>query len=229
MRGKTLQRLDDGGGIVDRKRGLRHVRQILVVADCETLDVGHRLDEMGATAALSHRPFHLRMAGVADHHDRASVLAHPRHFDMDFGDEGARRIEHPQSARLGVGAHGAGDAVRREHDGASGRNLVQLLDEHRAFRLQVVDDEAVMNDFMAHVDRRAELRERLLDDRDRAVDTGTETARVREDDIHQFPLSDGTRGGSAARRWRKLSTIKSAAPTQIALSATLNAGHDQRS
>ena len=75
-----------------------------------------------------------------------------------------------------------------------GGTSCELLDEHRAFRLQVVDDELVVDDLVAHVDRRAELRERLLDDRDRAVDAGAEAARVREDDVHQFPLSDGTRG-----------------------------------
>ena len=167
---------------------------------------------------------------MADHHDLAAVLAHPRDFDMDFGDERARRVEHRETARLGLRAHRFGDAVRGEHDGAAARDLVQLLDEHRAFRLQVVDDEAVVDDLVAHVDRRAELRERLLDDRDRAVDAGAEAARIGEQHVHQLPRPDGTRGadrrraaggscrGSAARRRR-----------EIALSATLNAGHDQRS
>ena len=51
--------------------------------------------------------------------------------------------------------------------------------------LQVVDDELVVDDFVAHVDRRAELRERLLDDGDRAVDAGAEAAGIGEEDVHQ--------------------------------------------
>ena len=42
---------------------------------------------------------------------------------------------------------------------------------------QPVDDEAVMYDFMAHIDRRAEALQRELDNLDRAVDTCAEAAR----------------------------------------------------
>ena len=52
--------------------------------------------------------------------------------------------------------------------------------------LQIVDDELVVHDLVPHVDRRAELRERLLDDRDRAIDAGAEAARIGEQDVdHQ--------------------------------------------
>ena len=81
------------------------------------------------------------------------------------------------------------------------------------FALQVVDDEPVVHDLVAHVDRRAELRERLLDDRDRAVDAGAEAARIGEQrrpscvPVAQCPRRIGAalRGscrGSAARRRR---------------------------
>ena len=64
--------------------------------------------------------------------------------------------------------------------------------------LQVVDDEPVVHDLVAHVDRRAELRERLLDDRDRAIDAGAEAARIGEQDLH---VSDSF-GRPPARRCR---------------------------
>ena len=168
------------------------------------------------------------MPGVADHHDHATLVSHPRDLDMHLGDERARGVEHGEAARIGVGAHRPRDAMRREHDGASRRDLGELLDEDRALRLEVGDDELVVDDLVAHVDRRAELRERLFDDGDRAVDARAEAARIREQHVHQFPPPDGTRAsGSTARRWRKLSRMRSAAPTEIALSATLKAGHDQ--
>ncbi len=125
-------------------------------------------------------------------------------------------------ARGGLRANGLGHAVRREHDRAPRRHFVEAFDEHRAFRLQVVDDEAVVDDLVAHVYRRAELRERLLDDGDRAIDARTEAARIGEQHLHRIPLA--TRAGSSSRL-RKLSNIRIAAPTVIALSATLKAGY----
>ena len=75
--------------------------------------------------------------------------------------------------------------MRGKHHRGAGGNFVQLLDEHGAFRLEVVDDELVVDDFMAHVDRCAELCERLLDNGNRAVDAGAETTRIGQNDIHQ--------------------------------------------
>ena len=63
---------------------------------------------------------------------------------------------------------------------------LQLVDEDRAFGAQIVDDIGVVHDLMAHVDRRAVHCERALDDLDRPIDAGTETARLREHDFHRF-------------------------------------------
>ena len=65
----------------------------------------------------------------------------------------------------------------REHHRAVVRNLVELIDEHRAELAQAVDDEAVVDDLVADIDGRAEPLERDLDDLDRPIDSGTETAR----------------------------------------------------
>jgi hypothetical protein len=58
----------------------------------------------------------------------------------------------------------------------------QFLDEYRALGLEVVDDEGVVHDFVAHVDRRAEFFQRALDDGDGAVDAGAEAARIGKQD-----------------------------------------------
>jgi hypothetical protein len=107
--------------------------------------------------------------------------------------------------------------VRREHDRRASGHLVELLDKHRALALEVVDDEAVVHDLVAHVDRRTELGERLLDDGDRAVHAGAEAPRIGEHDVHHASFA-------GARGCRKLSTMSMPAPTVIALSAALNAG-----
>src|SRR6266545_7704402 len=100
--------------------------------------------------------------------------------------------------------------MRAEHDDAARRNLRQLVDEDRAQAFEPVDDELVVHDLVAHVDRRAELLQRLLDDGDRAVDAGAEATRIGENDVHgavQLALSD------RSRRRPKLSSMSKAAPT----------------
>ena len=58
-------------------------------------------------------------------------------------------------------------------------NVVQLINKNRATRLEALDDKAIVDDFVAHVDRRAELIERILDNLNRAIHAGAEPARVR--------------------------------------------------
>ena len=56
-------------------------------------------------------------------------------------------------------------------------HLVEFLHEHRAACLELVDHEPVVDDLVAHIDRRAEPLERALDDLDRPVDTSAKAAR----------------------------------------------------
>jgi hypothetical protein len=112
------------------------------------------------------------------------VLAHLGDLDVHLRDQGTRGVEHAQAPRIGLRAHRLRHAVRREHDRRAARHLVQLLDEDRALGLEVVDDEFVVDHLVPHVDRGAELRERLLDDGDGAVDAGAEAAGVGEKYVH---------------------------------------------
>ncbi len=70
-----------------------------------------------------------------------------------------------------------------EHDRASVWNLIQLVDENRTHSAQPIDDIAVVDDLVAHVDRCAEALERELDDLDRAVHAGAESARIGDKDL----------------------------------------------
>src|SRR3546814_10256256 len=85
-------------------------------------------------------------------------------------------------------SHRLRDAVGAEDHGGVVGDFVQLLDEDRAALLEVVDHVAVVHDFVAHVDRRAERLDRTLDDLDRAVDAGAEAAGIGEDDVHKYPF-----------------------------------------
>ncbi len=70
--------------------------------------------------------------------------------------------------------------MRRKHDSIAGRDVRQFFNKNRTFGAQIINHIGVMHDFMAHIDRRAELLQRAFNDFDRTVDPGTETARLRE-------------------------------------------------
>ena len=62
---------------------------------------------------------------------------------------------------------------------------IEFLDEARALRAQALDDVAVVDDLVADVDGRAVLRERLLDDVDRADHARAKAARLRKNHPHR--------------------------------------------
>ena len=66
--------------------------------------------------------------------------------------------------------------MRREDDRLALRHLGLLVDEDRAARLEVADDVQVVDDLLAHVDRRPVELERLLDRLDGALDPGAVAA-----------------------------------------------------
>ena len=135
------------------------------------------------------------MAGMADEHDLAALavrwISASRCTLVTSGQVASRwnRLRRCAASRDRLG-----DAVRREdHRLAGVGNFVELLDEHRALRLQALDDVAVVDDLVADIDRRPEFLERQLDDLDRPVDAGAEAARAH---------SRMSRGGLAGRHRR---------------------------
>ena len=94
------------------------------------------------------------------------------------------------------------DAVRRENHRSFVRNLVELVDEHRAEPAQPVDDEAVVQDLVAHVDGRSETLERQLDDLDRPIDPGAEASRRCNEDPERRQWAVGFRHGAGHVRHR---------------------------
>ena len=84
---------------------------------------------------------------------------------------------------------GRGDAVGGEDDHLALGHLGLLLDEDRAALGELLDDVLVVDDLLAHVDRRAVEVERALDRLHGAVDAGAVAARRGQQD----PL----RGGGA--------------------------------
>jgi hypothetical protein len=134
----------------------------------------------GGLDELAECAFDLGMAAMTDEHDAHAVFAVARDFQMDLGDERAGGVEHPQTACLGGLTHALGHAVGAEDQGRVVRYVVEFLDEDGAAFTQSIDDEAVVDDFVADIDGCAIAFEYALDDGDGAVDAGAETAWVGE-------------------------------------------------
>ena len=115
---------------------------------------------------------------MGDHDDLQVYVAHFADFDVHLGNQRAGCIEHIQSARSGFHANSLRDAVRAEDDGGTRWDFGELFDKNRALGLEVVDDEGVVDDFVAHINRRAVFFQRAFDDGDGAVDASAEAARV---------------------------------------------------
>jgi hypothetical protein len=92
------------------------------------------------------------MTGMADEEDVTPFLDEPLGLAMDFGDQGAGRIDIGKAAVLRRRGHGLWNSVRGKYDGPVVWNLVKLVDEYGAHAFQTFDYEPVMDDFVAHVD-----------------------------------------------------------------------------
>ena len=97
---------------------------------------------------------------------------------MHLGHERAGGIEDIERPALGLLLHHARHAVGAENHRGAVRHLVQFIDEYRADGAQAIHDVLVVDDFVAHVDRRAEQHDGPLDDVDGAVHTGAESAGI---------------------------------------------------
>ena len=92
------------------------------------------------------------------------------------------------------------------------RHFRQILDKDGALVLQAFDHVFIVNDLMAHIDRRAVLLERALDDLDRAHDAGAKSARLRQKHFHGTSITQVAPNSfriSVHSRGRDISNIRS--------------------
>ena len=96
---------------------------------------------------------------------------------VHLGDQRAGGVEREQVAAAGFGRNGARNPVRREDDRlAVVRDLVEFLDENGALLAQAVDHVAVMDYFVADIDRCAMNGERPFHALNGPHDAGAEAA-----------------------------------------------------
>src|SRR4051794_37621124 len=176
-----LERFGDRRRVVDRKRRLREESEVFPVGYPDLSNIRNSLNEGDRTVRnLSESADYLGMPGVADEQDVPAFLYQPLSLAMDLGYEWAGGVDIGEPARLRGGGHRLRNAMRRKDYRPIVGNFVELVDEHRTEISQPVNHEAVVDDFVAYVDRRTEAFERKLNDLDRPVDAGAEAPRGRD-------------------------------------------------
>ena len=196
-RGKTIfQRPHDLARIIDRKRCLRRPGEHLGVGGRKPGNILDAFDELDrASRQLADGADHLGMTGVADQDDRAAALVMNESLAVDLGHERAGRINGEEIALAGHLGNRLRHAVGREdHRRRSGGNLIEVVDEYRALGAQGIDNVAVVDNLVAHIDRRSVNRQRAFHRVDGAHHAGTETTWRGEQDPerrlgHDEPLA----------------------------------------
>ena len=191
---------DDAAGVVHRQRGLGDVGELLRVGHVQRRDVGHGLHQVHLGRHLADCALDLGVAGVADQHDLAALGGVAAALVVHLGDQRAGGVDHRQLPVGGQLLDPLGDAMGREDRHRAGRDLVQLIDEHGAAGAQILHHVAVVDDFVTDVDRRAVLLQRPLDDFDRPLDAGAETAGLGEDDADHGQFSNRRRRAESPTR-----------------------------
>ena len=183
--------------LVDREGGLRQPHDLVGVADLDVGDVVGALDEGDVLGRLAGGADDLLVPLVTDEQDVEVVVGEADRLAVDLGDQRAGRIDRLEAEGLGLLVDDRGDAVGGKHDGRALGHLVGLLDEDRAPLLEGRHDVLVVDDLLAHVDRRAVELEGLFDRDDGTVDTGAVAAGRGEQDALGI-----LRGGGVGGRGR---------------------------
>ena len=135
----------------------------------------------------------LLVAFVADEQNVVIVAGESLRFLVHLRDQGARRVDRAQVPLGSRVVDGRRHTVRREHEQRSLGNLVGFVDEDHALIFERLDDVAIVDDLLTHVDGCAVLLEGLLDGLDRAVDAGAVAARLGEEHALGAALAGGRR------------------------------------
>src|SRR6266540_1258746 len=193
LREAKLQSFDDRPSVFHRKRRLGDVRDAPGIADLDRLRPRDQRAERDPPRRLSQGAFHLFVSAVADQDDVVSEPAEADRFEVDLGDERTRRVDHLEPAAGCLLANAGGNPVGGEDHGRAVRHLVEFVDEPNPSLLESAHDVEVVNDLLAHVERRIDALERQVDHVDRPHDSGAEAARRGEQD----PLRKARRCGVA--------------------------------
>ena len=157
---------------------MRHIGQLFRVSDLNGFDILDRFDQQHlAVGQLAHGANRFGMPFMPDHDHLQPIVGMARRFDVDLADQWASGIDKHHLAFGRRRRNRLWHTVRGKDDGAVIGAFIQLFDKDRTFVTQIVDHKFVVNDLVAHIDRRPPFAQRHLDDLDRAIDTGAKSTR----------------------------------------------------
>ena len=178
LREPRLERLDDAAGVVHTEGRLGYVGDIFMIVDFKPLDVLLRCHEMHATRNAPPSALDLGMAGVPDQHHLAAFGGMALALLVDLGNQRTSRIDDRQSSLARFVLHCGRGAVGAEDGHRPVRHVGHFLDEHGALGAQALDHSFIVDDLVAHVDRRAVAFEGAFHDLDGALDAGAKSPRL---------------------------------------------------
>ena len=195
LREALAQAVHGLAGLVDGERGLGDPHDARGVAHDDVIDLVGGADDLDVIGGLAKRALDLLVALMAHQDDVVVFLREAHGLAVHLGHERAGRVNRGEVAGRGGLVDGRRDAVRGKHNAGTLGHLVGLLDEDRAALSQRLDDELVVDDLLAHVDRRAVELKGLFDDVDGAVHAGAVSAGSRQEDAAAALTVGGGQGG----------------------------------
>ena len=132
---------------------------------------------------------------MADEHQRIALLGKLDGLDVDLGDQRAGGVDDLEIAAFAAARGPRAKRHGRVDDALAVGHVVDFVDEDRALFRQLIHNIAVMDDFAAHINGRAEGFKGDLDDVDGAHHAGAKTARLEQ----QNPLL--ARGSGLGAGW----------------------------
>ena len=158
-------------------------------------------DEEAILLALRYPGRVRRLVAMSNQHQRIALLGEFDRLDMDLRHQRTGGVNNLQPALLGPVTDRRRNPMRGINNPGAFRDLIQLIDEDRALLRQISHNIAVMNDFLADVDRRAKGIQRNLDDVDGTHNTCAKAARLEKKNSLGFRFvaapvfSDGLKSG----------------------------------
>ena len=181
MLGKRLpQRLDYMAGFIQAQSRLRQVGHAVRIGHVQIIHVLGCIHHLGHQRSFAQRADDLVMIAVADQDQRIAFAGELHRLDVDLGHQRAGRVNHPQLAQLAGLPHLGRDAVGAVNHPLAGRNFVHAVDKNGALGGQLVHHVAVMDDLLAHVDRRAEGFQGNADNVDGPHHSGAKASRLQQ-------------------------------------------------
>jgi len=169
---------DDVFGFIEAERGLGQVGDAVGIGNGERPNLLGIADYLGYERSLAESTDDFIVVVVTDEDERITFLGKFDGFDVDFGDERAGGVDNAQAAAGAVLADFGRNAVGAVNDAFAVGTSSSLSTKMAPFAAEFVDHEAVVDDFLADVDGRAEGLEGDADDVDGADDAGAEAARL---------------------------------------------------